>query len=389
MSKILIYDDNQVWANQLKKNLEDIPVLKSEYEIAALSQEDFDTALKKIRERRQSVREGEEWKDDPISLDRASIFVIDYDLFDTHAFLTGEDIAYLVRCFSTCGLIVALNQYPRIDFDLTLKGHLESFADLNINGAHLSNPNLWGGEADGFYPWYWPSLPRFEQTFSNRVDDVRSNLKEPIWSVLGFEEDIFEILPRSISQFIGSDPVETTFEKFVKESGNGTRQNDAENANEEMLARVGAARISKWLERDILSELDILVDAPHLVIRYPSLIQGDQEKIEAWNMTTKRDSHTELGLDTEKIEPFRFKKQFWLSRPAWFWDGVRDCNDVLEVREPWETFQPDWVFCEDISRFYDGDDYRKFVANVESPFTRRYVKEIEDIKYQPRVRFSF
>jgi hypothetical protein len=60
----------------------------------------------------------------------------------------------------------------------------------------------------------------------------------------------------------------------------------------------------------------------------------------------------------------------------------------LEVREPWKTARPDWAFCEDASRFYRGKDCREFVADVESPFSRRYVRRFQGVSYRPAVRFA-
>jgi hypothetical protein len=393
MKTILIYDDNGQIAKELEEGLAALPVLEKEFEITVIDDRTFTDSIEILQKRRGEVRKNGTWPDGgPIPLDKADIFVIDYDLFDTNAFLTGEDVAYSVRCFSTCGLIVALNQYYEVDFDLTLKGHPESFADLNITGNQLKNPNLWGSEnEEEFRPWYWPLLPAYQQDYEQRVEDVRQNLNSPICQVLGFDPELFDILPRSITQFIGQEPVETTFRQFVLESGNGMNYKDYKdpgNVSEEILVRVGAARIAKWLERLVLPELDILVDAPHLVSRYPSLMTGAKEVIETWNKTTQLSKYTELGLKTDKIEQFRFEKEFWLSRPAWFWDGVRECEAIEEVREPWTTKRPNWVFCEDISKFYDGECH-EFVAEVESPFARRFVKRLDNIKYQPRVRFSF
>jgi hypothetical protein len=391
MSKILIYDDDQKWVNDLKEELESLPVLEKDFEIIAFDEESFTDSMKVLEERRRDVRNKGEWSGKTIPLDEVDIFVVDYDLFGTNAFLTGEDVAYSVRCFSTCGLIVALNQYRQVDFDLKLKGHPESFADLNITGDQLKNPNLWGGETEEkFHPWYWPLLPAYQQNYEQRIKDVRQNLKNPICQVLGFDPELFDILPRSITQFIGQEPVETTFQQFVLESGNGMNYKDHEdsgNVSEEILARIGAARLAKWLERLVLPELDILVDAPHLVSRYPSLMTGDKEDIETWNRTPQLTSYTELGLKTDTIERFRLEKEFWLSRPVWFWDGLRECEEIEEVREPWTTKRPNWVFCEDISKFYDGECH-EFVAEVESPFARRFVKKFDHINYQPRGRFS-
>jgi hypothetical protein len=157
--------------------------------------------------------------------------------------------------------------------------------------------------------------------------------------------------------------------------------------SKDALARVSAARISKWLERLVLPGQDILVDAPHLVSRYPSLMTGDVMDIETWNRTARLVSHEDLGLRTDLIEPFRLKKDHWLSRPVWFWDEVRECQDILEVREPWKMERPNWVFCEDASRFYE-EGCREFIADVASPFARRFVKNFEGVDYRPKVRFS-
>ena len=157
--------------------------------------------------------------------------------------------------------------------------------------------------------------------------------------------------------------------------------------SEDVLARVGVVRLSKWLERLVLPEQDILVDAPHLVSRYPSLMTGDAMDIETWNRTARLVSHKALGLRTNLIEPCRLKKDHWLSRAVWFWDELRECEDILEVREPWKMQTPDWVFCEDASRFYE-EGYREFIAHVESPFARRFVKFFGDVDYRPKVRFS-
>ena len=230
----------------------------------------------------------------------------------------------MFRCFTNCKLIVGLNQFGDNSFDLTLRGHPDSFADLNLGADQLGNPDLWRGDwgdlRRGFRPWYWPNLFEALRAFDKRVEEIRARLDEPICEVLGFDPDVFRILPRAVVQFIGKDKDEessqTTFREFVTESGNGLKPKDATISDEQVLARVGAARISKWLERCVLPEQDILVDAPHLVSRYPSLIDGDRKKIGTWNKTAQLIGHHQLGLNSESIEPYRFNKDHWISRPG-------------------------------------------------------------------------
>jgi hypothetical protein len=286
---------------------------------------------------------------------------------------------------------VGLNRPDINDFDLTLKGHLNSFADVNIRDLQLANPGLWGEDVSDFRPWYWPVLPAYRRDFETRIEDVREAIEEevPVWKALGFSRDTFAFLPRVIGQFLGGKPEDVGFKEFVMKSGNCLHPKDVLergfNPSIDVLARISASRISKWLERTVLSEQNILVDAPHLMFRYPSLLDGDLETIDVWNETACLTCKS-LPLHTEVIESYRFEKRHWISRPVWYWEGLEQCNEILEVKEPWNVKMPSWVFCEDASRFCK--EGQEFVANVESPFARRYVKRFPKLKYGPLVRFS-
>ena len=425
MSKkhILIYDDDSGRRRDFKGKLRralNKAGQSENFNIESLNDDDFQNAIKALEQRRIDFRENTEidfqgsYNDGVVKIDHASIFIIDYDLLSRQAgkdkkeeelftgSLTGEIVAYLVRCFSKCKLIVGLNQYGHNPFDLTLKGDLESFADLNLGENQLDNPDLWKGDwgdsREGFRPWNWPNLFDLLHDFEKKVEDVEENLETPISDFLKFGSQLFELLPREIVQFIWKDKEkehsQTTFREFVTKSGNGLRSKDVSdlgnNINNHVLARVGAARISKWLEQLVLPEQDILVDAPHLVSRYPSLIKGDKERIETWNKTAQLAGHEELGLKTELIKDFRFEKTSWISRPVWFWDELRESKKIKEVTEPWLTNTPNWVFCEDASRFYNHENCREFLADTTSPFTQRFVRYFieDDVDYRPRARFS-
>ena len=401
MKKILIYDDEDEQTERFKDKLNQ--ALKragkaQDFVIETLCDKTLQCSIEKLQNKQEELRDNGTCSDATTEFDKAAIFIIDYDLLKSQEtkFLTGEIIAYIVRCFSECELIVGLNQYGHNSFDLTLRGHPESFADLNLGEDQLGNPDLWRGDwgdsRPGYRPWYWPNLFHSLCNFDRKVVEVRENLDNPICEVLGFTPKLFRLLPRSIVQFIGKDegkePTETTFREFVIHSGNGLRPKDTTISDEDVLARVGAARISKWLERLVLPEQDFLVDAPHLVARYPSLIVGDKKKIKDWNSTAQLVDYRELGLDTKTIESYRFQKDYWISRPVWFWDKLRECEEIKEVREPWLTDKPSWIFCEDASRFHKRKDCEEFFADTESPFTRRFVKGFKGVDYRPRVRFS-
>ena len=399
--KILIYDDEdkqtERFENILKQALNRVGQ-DTDFDIKPLSDEALQNSIELLQKKQVGFRENGKCLDATTIFDEASIFIIDYDLLKSKVkgLLTGEIISYVVRCFSECKLIIGLNQYGRNSFDLTLRGHLESFADLNLGVDQLGNLDLWrgdwGGFRRGYRPWSWPNLLDSLHNFDRKVAEVRENLDSPICKVLGFKPKLFRLLPRGIVQFIGKSEekelAETTFREFVIHSGNGLRPKDTTISDEDVLARVGAARISKWLERLVLPEQDFLVDAPHLVARYPSLIAGDEKKIKVWNRTAQLVDYRDLGLDTDLIEPYRFKKDYWVSRPVWFWDTLRECESIQEIQEPWLTTKPSWVFCEDASRFYNRQDCGEFFADTDSPFTRRFVKDFKGVDYRPRVRFS-
>ena len=400
--KILIYDDELPQTEAFRKNLMrglKKAKLDDAFAVEILDEDGLQDSIKALQARQEGIRDNSEFSDEITQFDDTSIFIIDYDLLKSKAggFFTGENIAYSVRCFSTCKLIVGLNQFGNNTFDLTLRGHPESFADLNLGSDQLDNPGLWRGDwgnsRRGFRPWYWPNLYESLRDFDQKVEDVQQNLKSPICKVLGFNRELFRLLPRTIVQFIGKserkDITQTTFHEFIAESGNGLRPKDAHILDKEVLARVGAARISKWLERFVLPEQDILVDAPHLVSRYPSLIVSDERGIESWNRTAQLVDYRDLGLNTELIEPYRFKKDHWISRPAWVWDKLRECKKIKEIYEPWLTSKPDWVFCEDASRFYNRNACRDFLAETASPFVRRFASRgFKHVDYRPRLRFS-
>ncbi|MFQ5640587.1 MAG: hypothetical protein ACE5IR_21610 [bacterium] len=85
------------------------------------------------------------------------------------------------------------------------------------------------------------------------------------------------------------------------------------------------------------------------------------------------------AIHAEKIEKFRFKKDNWLSHPAWFWHQASNWPEIEEVKNPWATERPVLVFCEDISKILPKSETQEFVAGLPSPFVRRFVKTEEKV----------
>ncbi len=396
--KILICDDSQDVGLSLKKGIERIDAYKKHFEEPILtSNEELVNAVKALEKRLRQARDEEITdypdNDDAIIFDEANLLVIDYALFNLDESFTGERIAYLARCYSKCGIIVALNQYPPYVeeyFDLTLRGHLESYGDLNIPSNSLLNKGLWGEPFSGFRPWSWPILHQAIDKLENCANELRDHLDDNILDFLGFRGARAISLPRSIVEFLSRKiPADkTTFRDFVDSegSGNGLRGRKERPISDEASTRIAAARISSWLEHSVLSRQDILVDSPHLVSRFPSLLGKKTENIRKWNRTASFDEEP-IGQNPI-INPYQFEKKNWISRSAWFWNELRDNENIEEVKNPWGSDLPGIVFCEDNSKFENRKKIREFVANLNSPYSRRYVKNIEDINYTPMVRFS-
>jgi len=389
---IRVYDDTTHLGEKYVEKLKALEVVRKTFDkIESISHKDFKRELGELGDRQVKTRSDKKWDKDSMILDETSIFVVDYDLLKEfkETFLTGENIAYLARCFSTCGLIIGLNQFIKLGdnrFDLTMKGHLESFCDLNIENKQLDNLGLWGDEKKEFRPWYWPHLPDYLTCFEKKVNEIIDDPNQTICEVLGIEE-VVKAFPRSALEFLGREPEKTTVKKFVTKSGNGLRARDNK-PTDAMVARIAVARLSKWLERVVLPGQDILVDAPHLVSRYPSLLTGDHSNIDNWNKTTSFDAYDRLGLNHELIEEFRFENIDWISRPVWFWGKVSNCQKIKEVKEPWEKERIEYVFCEDASSFYRREDCKEFIIKSESPYVRRFIRHFRNagIQYEPRAR---
>lgn len=400
---ILVCDDNQQIARDWRSRIE--RVCPDDFAAESLPQDRLVDIISQLEERRKNARKprGPKVAWQPNKFDEADILVIDYDLLNLNGkgYLTGENLAYLARCYSRCKLIIGLNEFGTNDFDLSLRGHPESYADLNLGGQQVSNPGLWTSRWNGFRPWHWPLLPVALKAYERRVRELTGNLDDSIVSFLGLSDGDIQNLPRSTKEFLGrrNDVAKTTFGEFVAASGNGLRAKDTP-FDDDSVARVAAARIWKWLERMVLSGQDILVDAPHLVSRYPSLLKGPKTKLTSWDKTTSLDRGDKIGIDTAKLSKCRFRRDAWISRPGWFWKCVSKSSSISEVVSPWDKEDSGFVFCEDLSRFLPRTAARSFVADLPSPFVqrfaadpskrecRRFASSLKGINYRPQVRFS-
>lgn len=388
---ILICDDRAATRTRWQAALVGIPEVAADFNVEMLSGDDLEHTLVVLEDRRRRGTWDSELEDGEL-IDQAGVVVIDYDLREKLPGATGERISYLARCYSRCGFILGLNQFERFPtFDLTLRGHPESFADLNLHDSMLAFRGLWATDKwEDFRPWAWPLVPRMAGSLEQRVSDVAANGTAGILKTLGLAAEEAPLLSRQVASFLGGTAraENVTFDQFVRESGHGLR--GADRAGPSARARIAASRVSKWLERLVLPGQDVLVDAPHIAARFPSLLRAS-DAAKAWSETAtipkRATSRISVNLDAKTIAAHIYPHNHWVSRPVWYWAAVSGEPEVQEVADPWAVTTERYVFCEDSSRFHVPKDARPFQPGGPTTFIKRFVERKRPASSPPGLRY--
>lgn len=417
--RIGICDDEASNREEWKRQLEsvgsfDIRLIYAE-QAGATASDSFDSALAVLGERRRAARAGlPASSSDDTLFDDLDILIVDYDLLKSlqGPFITGEEVAYLVRCYSRCKAVVAVNQFGNNPFHLDLGADPEifpSFADINLGAVQVGNPGLWKTDQwAGFRPWHWPLLPRLVADISQRIADIELDPNKSVFDVLQFDYEALQLVPKSAAQWIVTHTkrplAELTFSDVVLRSHLGLRTKDQPWSNE-AICRIAATRVGKWLDSIILGAQDILVDAPHLVSRYPSLTGESKLNSRVLDRAAYIPASGGQGLDDYNLSEdlknavcdAAFQADHWLSRPAWYWHRLNRDQRIPEVRDPWSHDISSLVFCEDISRFVEIDSTRDYRMRLDTQFSIRYcidpsktseelASTVAGIDYQPESR---
>ena len=378
--------------------IEDIQqVAPAEYEIGpAPTRDDVRDASKEILLRRGAARDGGPRERQECLFDGVDILLIDYDLIhidDDNAQHTGESIARLVRAFSDCSVAVVLNQFPGIHFDLSLRGHIESHADLNIDVDLIATPGLWRSPPwEGFRPWYWQTLARAVDSQRAREAVVANAMATPILDSFRMQAEDASRLSDSAFAFVAPDAEDfpalqaKTFESFLSMTPDGRDAGSLLETNPAAAARFVAARLGKWLEREVLGPQDVLVDVPHLLQRYPFFMGEAIDDVDAWNKTI-----VDVDRLKEVIEPhYWFEPQNCLSKPAVWCQRLEMDENITGLRQSFDySVVPGVVFSEDCSMFVDISEATEFRAGFHNSYDRRFVSRLEGIEYGPQRRFAF
>ncbi|MDE2688508.1 MAG: hypothetical protein OXI16_13575 [Chloroflexota bacterium] len=390
---VLVYDDETNVAERLAGEIREAS--SGEASVDAKGGEDFGELLDVLHERRKdtSSQGTGSGNGKAHEADEADVIVVDYDLREFSDAATGSRLAYLLRCFSECGLIVIVNQYGTNTFDLGLSLGFSSgfsnihfdFADLHIGDTQIGNPGLWRADFEGYRPWYWPVIPGARRDFEKCVKEVREHLDESITDFFGLD-DVADWIPGRARSFLSStlDIREVTFRNFGESYHSGVERKDKGVFDSELFPRIVAARMFAFLNSILMPEQSVIVDAPHLVSRFPSLIGDGRADMDLWNTLCDLSLVNEEELISEDFAKHRFPRPHWLWRPAWYWPNINRDEEIEEVKDPWSIHNVDWVFCENISQFAPVDVAQEFRAYVSPPFIKRFVlrDETEDaIRY--------
>ncbi len=371
----------------------------AQYDVqAALSNDETREAIRALLARRKAARDGAAIPTDGCRFDGVDVLVVDYDLLhidEDSARYTGESVARLARSFADCPVIVVLNQFPESQFDLSLRGHLASFADLNIDVDLLGTPGLWTDPPwQGFRPWSWQTLWRAVDAQKTRVGALSAtkSLDRPIVDLLGMKPEDGVRLSDGAFAFIAPGAENFTalarqsFRSLLETIPDGRDAASRIDDDPSSAARIAAARVSKWLEREVLGPQDVLVDIPHLLQRFPFLVPGDPSDPAAWNAAI----HDEAALQALLPDGVWFDADGWLSRPAIWWSRLESDAGIRKRRQEFDFSRvANVAFLEDVSAFCPLDDAREFRAGFHNSFDRRFAKVVDGVRYSPQRRFAF
>ena len=399
--KIRVCDDETEMADEWVTKIRS--VISGEFEISNIN--DATKEISNLLMRKITVDEGGNPSDIDSEFDSIDILVVDYDLVHLDADggrTTGEGIARLARSYSRCGAIAVMNQFKGPQFDLGMRGHLDSFADVNLDANLINSPALWRivSATENFNPTTWRPLPRILNAGRQLSEQLeKDGLDTEITSILGLNEDAIAHLSDTAFGFLDmgakttSELAAVPLRSFLERSLDARQVTHlAENAYK-FLYDFAAYRLMKWLDRAVLRPMDVLIDAPHLIDRLPFLI--DVEKIDQSNhndWAEAASSPTAL-LRWNELESFHNKKaSAILGRDVFDWYRMVDDDRIEELQDKYLDLQdesPRFFLAEDTSRFVEREKLTRYRADFHNFGDRRGIENIKGITYGPLRRMRF
>lgn len=392
--KVVVVDDDDVMRQQWESAIKRAARGSVPLTFNNVPQKSLKAAVEQLEKKRRHSRSEASTELGSDVFDDADIVFVDHDLLDLEglASLTGEDIAYLLRCFTSCGIIVILNpgDLGTNFFDLNLRRPFDSWADAVMGSDQLANRWLWKDTPVGFAPWCWPSLPDAVRRRRRQVVLAQKDLGRSVGTLVGLTHELLINMDDAMAAAVVDKDGKSfkTLWKFVLSHASGIQRKDNADffeKNPEQLARIGASRLSSWLDQVVLPAQTVLIDLPHLVSRLPGILSKKRSKAVLESICSREGKGWQAAVKAKELDAFRFRSDDWLSRAAWIWPQVMQAPAFSE----WARGETGGVvFCEDTSRFIDAKQARRFRANTPAPANFRYVEKLEGVSYEPSVRLA-
>lgn len=368
----IVVDDDENVSAKWKSQLASLLAGRLSVTVETFSLDSLNEEVQILEDRRANARSGSatSGKINASRIDKCSVLIVDFDLLDawhrqerSRSEITGETVAYLARCFSGCGYIVAVNRRHRSRvFDLTLKGIPESFADMDIPEESIASSALWfpSRDAPHFRPWYWPSIPTAIDAYEDCVRAIEEAPNDPVMLKMGLQKGDIEVLRMEVLEFILGvggqtrgldDALSLAPAEVARRAIRSVQPKDV--LMNEYSSRIAAARLRKWLHWRVLPGQDPISDLPHVVSRIQGL--AAEYAADVLNITTDPDPTTALGAfsgATMDLQPFLLPEacRKWWPNPVVNWRKLLDDPRTVDIQMKQDSYE-DLVFCEDISAF--------------------------------------
>ena len=363
--------------------------------------------------------------------DDYDLILLDFGLTELDRFshrLTAEHVAGYIRALTSAGYVVSLNKLPNVDFDLKyLLGDFDTTADLALNTNLLSQKGLWDGspEQGEFCPWYWPRLNGAAARRKKQIEIVKANIDKPILKTFNFPDEVIKQLSLQAIAFLSPLVEETGTDCDIKDvtfwhqfcHSNRTlhkadrfgllgKINGGELPLEApkcerirgVVARVVAGELDFWFRRDILGPQRLLIDAPHLQMKYrfrPN--ENGAPILDEWSKTASEWTRP-YGLDTvffNTLETAEFKQlesdqdMIWTDKPCFWHPLIESTTAFQDLAERYQKRQHGIVFCQDTRRFVARDSARRFETGIGRGIDIRYIEKKEEYNYSPASQLAW
>lgn len=398
--RVRVCDDVETVADGWVAAIQDVTEDYDVARMASAKQEVSSLLLRKL-----AAEEGNDPLAQPCGFDDVDILAVDYDLLHLDKAggrTTGEGVARLARTFSKCGVIVVMNQFKGPQFDLGMRGHLDSFADVNVDAGLVGRAALWRDLKPAgvqFDPTTWTPLPKlFAAARGLSADFEKGGFDTEIMAAIGLPEAALAELSDTAFGFINLK-AETTDQlamvsvrDFLKQSlGDDGLLATLEAYAPRILFDFAAFRVAKWLERAVLRPMDVLVDGAHLVDRLPFMVDAGKVDVADpvdW-ATAAADPTGALRWDT--LAKYNNEKaSAALGRTVFDWYRLAEDDEIDQLQDVYLAADPvRFVLAEDTSRFVERDAVTRFRADFHNFGDRRAIERLADITYGPMRRVSF